>query len=320
MKIKSIIRPLAFIGLLLGLASFLEAAAQAQTDIKVVRMTGVRFAYPLVENWIEQYSKVNPNVQILIEWRGTTDPGQYDILVEAYEHTEEIKKDREYVYIGRYAILPVANSTSTFANTFVAKGFTTNTIRQVYFHDIYSDKGNEPKITAPYTNYTRLQKAGSPIVFSSYFKYEQKDIKGKGIAGSDDHLLKAVLRDSAGVSYLPTPLIYAKDTGAPVPGISVIPVDLNGNNRIGDDEKFYTNWSTAVSRLSASSKEIHNVPIEYIHFSVDKKNASKEALAFISWVVDRGLGDLTDFGFLPAEPARLQKDRFEEFASKRTSN
>ncbi len=97
----------------------------------------------------------------------------------------------------------------------------TQAIKQIYFQDIFADNGKEVK-TPPHTTYTRLQKAGSPIVFASYFKYEQKDIKGKGIAGSDDHLLKAVLRDTTGVSYLPTPLIYDKTSGGPQSGIAVI--------------------------------------------------------------------------------------------------
>jgi ABC-type phosphate transport system substrate-binding protein len=267
-------------------------------------MTGVRFAYPLIEHWIDQYSKINPNVQIVIEWRGTQDPSQVDILVEAYQHSEDIKTNRDYTYLGRYAILPVANSMSEFARTYAVKGLNTETIKQIFFHDIYADKDKHQPIAAPYTTYTRLQKAGGPLVFAKYFGYEQKDISGKGIAGSDDHLLKAVLRDSTAVAYLPTPVIYSKSGGVPVAGITPIPVDLNGNDRIGDEEKFYGNWSNAFERLSeATAKDIHNIPVEYIHLSVDKKTAKPEAVAFINWIRDNRLGDLKDFGYLPAEPS-----------------
>jgi len=303
MKLKSILQPLLFITALLALSSFLEAVAQNPT---VVRVTGVRFAYPLVEQWIDQYSKANPNVQIIIESRGTQDPSQFDILVEAYEQSEDIKKDRDYTYVGRYAILPVANSTSRFAKAYVLKGLTKQTIKQIFFHDLFADKDKEEKINAPFTAYTRLQKAGSPIVFANYFKYEQKDIAGKGIAGSDEHLLKAVLRDTTGVSFLPTPMIYAK-SGMPITGLTPIPVDLNDNGRVSDDERFYTSRSNAIDRLSnANSKDIHNVPIEYIHLSVDRKTAAPEAVAFIKWVVDNGLGNIKEFGFLPAETSRLK--------------
>lgn len=310
MELKSIIRPLVFIAALLALSSFLESRAQSISDKQtgtVVKMTGVRFAYPLVEQWIERYSKVNPNVQVIIEWRGTSDPAQYDILVEAYEQSEEIKKEREYFYVGRYAILPVANSTSAFAKTYVTKGLTSQTIKQIFFHDIYADKDREEKITAAFTTYTRLQKAGSPIVFANYFHYEQKDITGKGIAGSDEHLLKAVLRDTTAVSFLPTPMIYERASGAPITGLTPIPVDLNGNDRVSDDEKFYNNRAKVIERLSASGKDVRNVPIEYVHLSVDKKTVKPEALAFIRWVVENGLADAKDFGYLPVEPSRLEK-------------
>jgi ABC-type phosphate transport system substrate-binding protein len=291
---NSALRPLAFIATLICLSSTPEGRAQKVT---VIKMTGVRFAYPLIEHWIEEYTKVNPGVQLIIEWRGTNDPSQYDILVEAFEHPAEIRKERDYTYIGRYAILPVANSRSAFAKTYGVKGLTTETIRQIFFHDIFADKDNEEKITVPFTTYTRLQKAGAPIVFATYFKYEQKDIKGQGIAGSDEHLLKAVLRDTTGVSFLPTPVIYAKPDG--VEGLAVIPVDLNGNDRVSNDEKFYQTRSEAIEHLT-KAKDVRNLPIENIHLSVDRKSANPEALAFIRWVVDNRLSDLKDFGFLPS--------------------
>ncbi|MEI9917837.1 MAG: hypothetical protein WDO14_03425 [Bacteroidota bacterium] len=303
MKLKAIIKPLIFIVVLLALSSFLEGRAQTASP-KIVKITGVRFSYPLVENWIDQYRKVNPDVQVIIEYRGTQDPSQYDILVEAFEQTEDQKKDRDYSYVARYAILPVANSRSEFARTYVVKGLTSQNIKQVFFHDLFADKDKE-EVKVPFTTYTRLQKAACPIVFAKYFKFEQKDIKGKGIAGSDEHLLKAILRDSTGVSFLPTPMLYTK-TGAPIAGLTPIPVDLNGNDRISDDEKFVSSRVTAIQQLSAANaKDIHNVPIDYIHLSVNKKTASPEALSFIRWVVDNGLGDLNEFGYLPSD--RIEK-------------
>ena len=303
MTLKSIIRPLVFITVLLALSSFLETHAQTP---KVVRITGARFTYPLVENWIEKYTKANPDVQVVIESRGLQDPAQYDVLIEALEQSDDIKNTRDYTYVGRYAILPVANSKSSFARTFVVKGLTSGTIKQVFFHDVFADKDKEEKITAPYTTYTRMQKASAPTVFANYFKFEQKDIKGKGIAGSDEHLLKAVLRDTTAVSYLASPLIYNKSNGAPITGLTPIPVDLNGNDRVSEDEKFFSSRTTLIDRLSSTNpKDIHNIPVEYIHLSVDKKTATPEAQAFIRWVVENGLNDLKEFGYLASD--RLEK-------------
>jgi hypothetical protein len=214
--------------------------------------------------------------------------------------------------------LPVANSHSEFAKKYSAKGLNKDLIAQLFFHDIYADKENQKEVKDPFTIYTRLQKAGVPITFSNYFGYEQKDVKGKAIAGADEHLLKAVLRDSTGVSYLPLSLIYDVESRKVKNGITVLPVDLNGNDKVNDEEKFYDNLSVVTERLdNASPKQIKNVPIEYLHFSVDKKGASAGAVTFLRWVVRNGEKDLHDFGYLKPEPQKLEKDKFEQFASKR---
>jgi phosphate transport system substrate-binding protein len=285
---------------------------------KIVIVTGTRFAYPLVQKWIDDYNKTNPSAQIIIEARGSADPSTYDILIEAYDQDEEVKKNREYVHIARYAILPIANSNSAFAKHFSDKGLNQDLINQLFFHDIYADKDKETNIKEPYTIYTRLQKAGAPIVFTKYFGYEQKDIKGKAIAGSDEHLLKAILRDSTGVTYLPLTLIYDHHTKKPHDGLTVLPVDLNGNGRINDEEKFYGDLSTVIERIEGTNpKDIKNIPIEYLHLSVDKRNVNSAAIEFLRWVINNGQDDLHDFGYLTPEPSRFEKEKFEQFASKR---
>jgi ABC-type phosphate transport system substrate-binding protein len=281
---------------------------------KVVVVTGVRFAYPLVQKWIDDYNESQPDVQIIIESRGSADP-QSDILVEAYEPDEETKKTREYLYVARYAVVPVANSQSAFAKTYSTKGLTRGLISQLYFHDVFADKDKQIKIKEPFTIYTRLQKAGAPIAFTKFFGFEQKDIGGKAIAGSDEHLLKAILRDSTGVSYLPLTLAYDHATGSPVNGLTILPVDLNGNDRINEDEKFYGNLQTVITRIeNAESKELKNLPIAFLHLSVDKKNSTPEAVDFLKWVNKNGQATLHQFGYLVPNVNR-EKEKFETFAN-----
>jgi len=269
---------------------------------KAVIITGARFAYPLIQKWIDDYTNANPNAQIVIEARGSADPAQYDILVEAYDQDAEIKNSREYTHVARYAILPVANNKSAFSKLYADKGLNKDLINQLFFHDLYSEKKDVEvkEIKVPFTIYTRLQKAGAPIVFTKYFGYQQKDIKGKAIAGADEHLLKAVLRDSLAVSYLPLTLIYDQESKKPVAGLTILPVDLNGNGRVSDDEKFYNDLSTVITKLEDEGVRggIQNIPLESLHLSVSKNNASPEAQEFLKWVIANGQNDLHAFGFL----------------------
>ncbi|HEY3402546.1 MAG TPA: hypothetical protein VGK59_04105 [Ohtaekwangia sp.] len=293
----------------------IAADSKGREHDNVVVITGVRFAYPLIQKWIDDYNKINPDVQIIIESRGTNDPSKYDLLIEAYEPEETIKKNREFVYVARYAVVPVANGNSSFAKTYSDKGLNEGLIKQIFFHDMFADKENEVEIKAPFTVYTRLQKAGVPITFTKHFGFQQKDVKGKAIAGSDEHLLKAVLRDSTGLSYFPLSIAYDRTTGKPVQGLSVLPVDLNGNNKVNDEEKFYDQLASVLEHLEEKGSKNHNVPIEYLHLSVDKNNPNTKAVEFLCWVIQNGQKDLHAFGYLLPAAARFDTEKFEAFAS-----
>jgi phosphate transport system substrate-binding protein len=300
------------------LISLCAGAQNAPSSPKVVVITGNRFSYKLVQQWIDDYNKVQPDVQIIIEARGSNDPAKFQILAEVYPQEEAIAKNREYIHVGRYAILPVATSNSAFANYFTDKGLNEGLIKQVFFRDIYADKDKQENIEAPYTIYTRLQKAGAPFVFTKHFGYQQKDIKGTTIAGADEHLVKAVLRDPNGVTYLPLSLIYDQQTRQPIAGLTVLPVDLNGNGKVSSDEKFYTSLDNVIEQLEAKEPGgIKNIPIEYLHLSVDKQTATPEAIDFLKWVNENGQRYLHDFGYLLPEAKYAGTEKFNEFASKR---
>lgn len=279
----------------------------AQSAEKKVVVTGVRFSYPLLEKWIEAYKVANPNVNVVIETRTTTDPAKYDLLIEAYEPEPQIKEGREYLYLGRYALLPVANANSVFAAEFKEKGLTSDLIKQIYFNDIYADKKKQKEIESPFTIYTRLQKAGAPITFAKYFGYEQANIKGKAISGADEHLVKALLKDSTGVSYNVPGLLFDLKTRRPLAGLTILPVDTDGNGKVGDDERFYDNLDTVLDKLE--SGELKNVPVEFLHLSIAKHSTNDEAFKFLQWVARNGQDALSAYGFLKLDSKRLQAEK-----------
>jgi phosphate transport system substrate-binding protein len=285
--------------------------SQSVPEKKVV-ITGVRFAYPILEKWIAAYKEANPSVRVVIESRTNVDPASYDLLIEAYEPEKNIKEDREYLYFGRYALLPIANSNSQFAKIYSDKGLTEDLIKQVFFNDIYADKEKQKEIRAPFKVYTRLQKAGAPVTFARYFGFSQENIKGKAIAGADEHLIKALLRDTIGISYSNPGLIYDLDSRKVLSGLSIIPVDADDNGRVSNDEKFYADLDHALVRLEEGS--VKNVPLEYLHLSLPKHGYNAEALRFLLWVIDNSQDDLHQFGFLKPEPKRFEdeKEKFEQ--------
>ncbi|MGC3946232.1 MAG: hypothetical protein QM762_17235 [Chryseolinea sp.] len=284
-----------------------SVASFAQKAEKKVVITGVRFSYPLVEKWIEEYKVANPDVNVVIETRTTTDPAKYDLLIEAYEQDAQTKEARDFLYIGRYALLPVANAQSAFAAEFGEKGLTKELIKQIYFNDIYADKKKQKEIKSSFTIYTRLQKAGAPITFSKYFGYEQANIKGKAIAGADEHLVKALLKDSTGISYNVPGLLFDLKTRQPLAGVKIIPVDADDNGKVSDDERFYDNLDAVLDKIE--SGQLKNVPLEFLHLSIAKNSANEEALKFLQWVARNGQETLEGYGFLKLDSKRLQAEK-----------
>jgi phosphate transport system substrate-binding protein len=283
---------------------------------KEIVVTGVRFAYPLLEKWINDYKEIDPSVIIRIEPRTSVDPSQYDLLIEAFEHDAEVSTDREYLYLARYAVLPFANASSSFAKHYSERGLTSEVIRQVFFHDIYASKETRVDTKQEVNVYTRLQKAGAPKTFARHFGFEQQQIKGKAIAGADEHLIKAVLKDSLGVSYSSLGLIYDLETRSQIPGMTILPIDGNDNGRLSKDEQFYDSLDEVIAKLE--SDDLKNIPVEYLHLSIRKHDHKPEALRFLMWIIDNSQDDLHQFGFLLPEQKRFdsEKLKFQQLAKK----
>lgn len=304
-KGKISISGLRFVAAALLLLTTINSFAQTSADKNKVVITGVRFAYPLVQQWIDAYKVVNPNAQISIETRTITDPEKYDLLIEAYEHDKAFKDTRNYYTVGRYALITIANSKSAVYKELEDKGFNEKLIKQLFFHDVYAEK--EKPLKANYTVYTRLQKAGAPITFSSYFGFEQQNIKGKAIAGADEHLIKALQKDTTGLSYSTLGLVYNPKTRQVVEGISVIPLDLDGNGKVGKDERIYENLDKAIEGLETG--KVKNVPVGNLHVSVGKNSSNIEAEKFLQWIVANGQDALHEFGFLQPDAKQLAIQR-----------
>lgn len=276
-----------------------NAAARDSARNKVIVITGARFSYALIQRWIDNYHKTDSNAQFVIEPRGAQDPGTYDILVEAFEPTEKIRGQRQYTYVARYAVLPVANASSAFAGAYSSKGLTAHQIKQLFFYDPFADQEKRKTFTEPYTVYTRLQKAGASTVFASHYGFQQQDIKGKAVAGSDEHLYQAIVRDSLAVAILPLSVIYDPSTRKVRPGLAILPVDLDANGKVTEYEKFYDDLDRVLAELERTpTAKIKGLALAQFHFSVSKDHPDPDAVAFIRWVVSHGLTDLHHFGFM----------------------
>jgi phosphate transport system substrate-binding protein len=244
--------------------------AQKPDNGKII-ITGSRFTYPLFEKWIAEFKKEYPDVPFRIIARGGTNVDSANLIVSAHKlHPEEIKGGNYVVNIGRYALLPVANIKNPLVAQYQTKGIKEKELKKLFFHkydpfaseEEIKEKDKDKNGYKP-TIYTRAQKACAPITFASNYGFVQDDILGKPIGGDDKHLILAIEKDTNGLTYNNLGLIYDLTTREVKNKLAVLPIDLNENGKLDEDEAIYHNLDKVIARLEKG--KISEIPIEYIN-------------------------------------------------------
>src|ERR1035437_6153017 len=82
---------------------------KAQSRRDYVYISGTRFTYQLIEKWISEYKKVNPEARIKLQYNKL---GNDSVNLRVIAHTltpSEIKPNELYFQVSRYALLPITN-------------------------------------------------------------------------------------------------------------------------------------------------------------------------------------------------------------------
>ena len=296
-------------GLLMAFAamSIFSTPALGQSTGDEIVVSGARFTNSLFEHWIAEYKKLHPDANFRIENKGSAEYSIADITIHGHKlDKSKIEKDREYISIAKYAIVPVANAQSPFAEAYGEKGLGREELKQAFFYDPIG-QGEKVTLKVPFNVYTRVQQAPSPTAFAANFGYNQQDIHGRAIAGADIHLITSVLRDPQGITYAPLALIYSPETGKPIENLKVIPVDFDDNGRVSESERFYDDLTTVLKNLKGSRSK--NIPVVDIQVSILKENPKPETVQFLQWILEKGQDSLEQHGYLKPDIKILEKDR-----------
>ncbi len=272
----------------------LLATGQAPApDGKTIRITGTRLTYPLIGKWIEEYTRSHPGIRITV---GRIPADSADLVIVSHSLGDgDVKQGQQSFVLTRYVQVPVVNSRRSDVQSLQQKGFDDAAFRQVYFDGAPS-----------YTVYKRSQPACASIAFANHFGSNQQDIKGTGVTGDDRDLLDAVKKDSSGISYNNLGFVYDLTTRRPLDGITVVPIDLNGNGRIDPEENIY---GTLDDVLRFVEKTHHpRILLEDVHVLVRRTQPDRDITAFLQWVITRGQEYNHAYGFINLDVAVAQAE------------
>jgi phosphate transport system substrate-binding protein len=269
----------------------------AQKVEHTISISGTQFTYPLVERWIAEYSKVNPDLRLKL----VSDPennSKTDLKIIAHTpEKEELANNKVVVNVGRYAILPIINENNQSFSKEIKKGIKQEGLKSIFIKDdgnLNTDEGNT-KIP-PYTVYTKTPQSSAARVISAYLGYPADDLKGIYVSGDDIYLIRSLLEDSTGVSYNNLGLIYDLQKRVPITGIKILPVDLNNNGKLDKEEQIYDNLDQLITYVEGSN--LSSIPGDHLNFITDDNQTNPDITNFLNWVKVSGQQFNHQYGFL----------------------
>ena len=215
-----------------------------------IRVSGAWALYPMMVKWGEEFGKIHPKMRIDVSaggaGKGAADAlaGLVDIgMVSREVRPEEVKQGAFPVPVVKDAVFPTIND----KNPVLTKGLMEKGVRKKTFADLWIQgktltwgaMTGAPSDKDRIQVYTRSDSCGAAETWAGYLGKHQEDLQGVGVYG-DPGMADAIKKDPRGIGYNNLNYAYDAQTGLPVKGLRVLPIDVNDNGKIDPEEDLST--------------------------------------------------------------------------------
>jgi hypothetical protein len=279
---------------------FSTSVIAQQNSNEVIYIKSARFATPLIEKWASEYEKVNPHIQLKAADKQTAEENINLSLVTSSLSEDALNSNQGVAYVGRYALLPVANAENPLLDELNRKRVNAKHLKELFFEkDIL---GEEPESSKKkkydVTVYSGNKATSGSGTFASHFGCSVASIKGKKISGDDIFLVDAVGKDNTGIAFNNLSYLYNIDNRLLKDKLALIPLNVNKEHREILDQGNIDKTLTLLER-----EKIDLIPVEKIGFIYESDNP--EVGKFLKWVLSEGQKYNHEYGFLNLEKELL---------------
>lgn len=281
----------------------------------MISISGAWALYPLVVEWAETYQALHPDIRIDVA-AGGAGKGIADALAGAVDlgmvsrdiALEEINRGAWWISVARDAVVPVINSAHPLLDEILNRGLSRDEFRAIWVGGNISDWSSllHGKSGYPIHLYTRSDACGAAQTWAQFLGNNQEDLNGVGIYG-DPGLAEAVRGDSLGLGYNNINFAYDRISKTPVEGLTICPVDLNGNGVVDPDESFYFSLDEVTEAIeedrypSPPTRDLHLVSLGYPVRPVVR--------TFLYWVLREGQDHVKKSGYISLSKAKLSNEQ-----------
>lgn len=285
-----------------------EEAAGEQT---VIAISGAFALFPMVTVWAEAYQAAHPNVQFDIQ-AGGAGKGMTDVLAEAVDiamvsreiREEEIAQGAFGVPVTIDAVIGTFNANNPYRDQILAQGITSESGAAIWLRGETTTWGQLLGTDAsdPINVYTRSDAAGAAEMWAKYLGGEaQEELLGTAV-NADPGVAEAVRQDPLGVGYNNIGFAYDPSTLEPIEGLQILPLDLNGDGQISEDENFYETRDTLVAAIADGRFPFPPARVLYL---VTKGEPSDAVSDFYRYILTDGQALVLDAGYVPLSEDEL---------------
>ena len=267
-------------------------------------LSGAWALYPMVVRWAEEFRREHPNGRVDVgaggAGKGMADAlaGMVDLgMVSREVYPPEIERGAWWVSVTRDAVVPVVSVENPVLDSLVARGVTRERFRDVWLEGSVSEWDDivAGGPAAPVRAYTRSDACGAAQTWAAYLGGTQEELVGVGVYG-DPGLAEAVRRDAFGIGYNNINYAYDHDSGRPVPGLVVVPIDLDESGRIEAEEDFYSTMDEIVAAIGEG--RYPSPPSRDLHLVSHGVPTRPEVVAFLEWILTEGQALVAEAGYI----------------------
>ena len=291
---KKIIFTLAiFLGFGLN-ASFAKGNGTNNSENNVRTIKSPRFARPLIEKWIEEYSKIEPGVTFQIV-KGSANQNDIDLsIVSDNQANTNINSINQIVYFGETAVLPITARSSEAARLLEGKRLNAKKLKQLFFlnEDDFEEDVKKNKAFETIVVYSGSNAASVASSFAHNFGEESSSFRGKRISGDDLFLNTAITKDPLGVTFNALSNVFDLKNRHVKADLSIVGLDLKKDLA----NTFSENGSLDDVLQTLEKGKPSEIAIEKVGivFSITDDAVNR----FLKWVLENGTKYNHEFGLL----------------------
>lgn len=279
-----------------------------------IQLSGAFALYPMVVRCAQEFKKLHPNVRIDISGggagKGMTDAltGMVDIgMVSREVYPEELNKGAYPFAIVKDAVVPVINTKNPEYDNIQKKGLSRETAIKLWNKEVKTwGEVLGTSSTIPIHVFTRSDACGAAETFAAWLGKKQEGLKATAVFG-DPGVASAIQKDRVGIGYNNIAYVYDQRSKKPYEGLAVIPLDVDGNGIITEDENFYGNITSLIKAIEDG--RFPSPPARDLYLVTKGKPNKPEVIAFLEYILSSGQQFAEETGYIGLSADKLEEEK-----------